>query len=89
MSAKLHLVELDAREREELEGMIRGGSLPARKMKRAMALLKADEGETDQQIADAVMVGVATAVRLRRRFAREGLEAVRKALMKRGSSPGR
>ena len=32
--------------------MVRGGSSPARNMKRAMALLKADDGEADQLIKD-------------------------------------
>ena len=74
MPAKQYIVKLEAHERERLEGMIRGGESSARKVKRAMALVKSDDGDTDQEIADAVMCHRTTIERLRIRFTEEGLE---------------
>ena len=39
-----------------------------------MILCKADEGLTDQQVAEAVMVGPSTVIRVRQRFVEGGLE---------------
>ena len=47
----------------------------ARTVKRALALLKADEGLSDREAAEAVSISAATVARVRRRFAEEGLEA--------------
>ena len=44
-------------------------------MKRALALLKTDEGQTDNQIAEAISIGRRTVVRIRKRFCEEGLES--------------
>ena len=41
-------------------------------MKRALALLKTDEGQTDNQIAEAISIGRRTVVRIRKRFCEEG-----------------
>ena len=43
-------------------------------MKRSLILCKADEGLTDQQVAEAVMVGPSTVIRVRQRFVEGGLE---------------
>jgi transposase len=42
---------------------------------RARVLLKADEGKTDEQIADAVDTSLGTAERVRKRFCTGGLDA--------------
>ena len=47
----------------------------ALKVKRALALLKADEGLLDREVAEAVSLNVATVARVRRQFVEEGLEA--------------
>ena len=52
-----------------------GGTQKVREIKRAQILLKADDGWTDQQIADAIQVGRATSERIRKRYAEAGLEA--------------
>ena len=43
-------------------------------MKRSLILCKVDEGLTDQQVAEAVMVGPATVGRVRQRFVEGGLK---------------
>ena len=45
-----------------------------RKVKRCLILCKADEGLTDQQVAEALMVGPATVGRVRQRFVEGGLQ---------------
>ena len=54
--------------------MIRKGEIKARKFKRAMILLKADEGLTDQQIMAAVNVSRPCVERIRKRFVADGIE---------------
>ncbi len=67
-------MELSAHERAELEALTRKGTLSARRMKRALALLAADEGKTDEQIAARVRVHRTTVEEIRKRFVEEGLE---------------
>lgn len=71
---KQYRVTLTEQERSELLVLTRKGKTGARRLKRAMVLLRAEEGLTDLQIADAVGVGVATVERVRKRFVLEGLE---------------
>lgn len=68
-------VHLTSEERNYLLDILSGGTAKVRKLKRAQILLKADDGWTDQQIADALNVGWATAGRIRKRYAEQGLEA--------------
>ena len=74
MPAKLYRVSLTQDEREHLLGVTRRGKSSGRKVKRALILCKADEGLTDQQVAEALMVGPATVSRVRQRFVEGGLE---------------
>ena len=46
-----------------------------RTVKRALALLKADEGLGDREIADVLLISAATVDRARKRYVEEGLEA--------------
>ena len=69
------VVNLSAEERATLQQLVRRGRRAARRVMRARILLKADDGLTDDQIADAVDVGVATVHRIRQRCVEEGLEA--------------
>jgi transposase len=77
MSQKRFLVQLSAQERERLQGIIRSGKHKARKITRCRILLLADgpNGKTDQEIADALYVCLATIFGLRRRYSQEGLES--------------
>ncbi len=72
---KQYHVNLTKEERNHLIHMLMGGTKKVREIKRTQILLKADDGWTDQQIADALHVGRATVERTRKRFAEEGLEA--------------
>ena len=69
------MVELTPDEREGVEGLTRKGTVSARRMKRALVLLAADEGNKDSQIAEKARVTVNTVERIRKRFVEEGLEA--------------
>jgi transposase len=74
MPAKKHLVKLEPGEREQLLEMTRKGETSARKMKRAMILLKADEGWKDEAIIQALNTNRSTVERTRKRFVEGGLD---------------
>lgn len=76
LPAKTYIVDLSADEREQLLQFIRRGKPSARKVTRARILLKAADGLTDDQIAAALDVGVATAERTRKRFVEQGFDAL-------------
>ena len=59
MLAKLYRVGLTQDEREHLLGITRLGKSSGREVKRSLILCKADEDFTDQQVAEALMVGPA------------------------------
>lgn len=76
---KKYKVTLTSREREVLAGVIRRGKYVATKLKRAYALLGADESGggkkmTDAQISAAYGMQVRTVEKLRKRFIEEGFE---------------
>jgi DNA-binding NarL/FixJ family response regulator len=68
MPAKRYRVSLTESKREQLLNIARRGKSSARKVKRSLILCKADEGLSDQQIAEALLVGVSTVSRVRQRF---------------------
>jgi transposase len=68
-------VELDQAERVELAGLLSGGRLAARKLKRAQILLAADAGVDDETIARIVKVSGSTIYRTKRRLVEGNLEA--------------
>src|SRR5689334_15341404 len=72
---KKYLVTLTDVERTTLRDLLKKGSLAARKLARAHILLLADEGRTDDAIAQALHVGRATVERVRKRFVEGDLEA--------------
>ena len=76
MPKKKYLVTLDDAEREQLQQLLRSGTHPTRKITRARILLKAADGCTDQQIADALGIGRATVERTRESFVERSLEAL-------------
>jgi transposase len=71
---KKYIVELTIEERTDLEGRLRGGQMSVRKVKRIQIFLKADEGWSDERIAEALDVGLSTVERTRRKFVERGLE---------------
>lgn len=56
MPKKLYRIDLNDEERQSLLEMTRKGKIKARQMKRAMILLKANEGLSDPQIMAALNV---------------------------------
>jgi transposase len=73
MSEKKFVVSLTEAEREELE--VTSCKASGRKVKYALALLKADAGWSDEKIAEAYGLGLSTIARLRQRFVEEGMPA--------------
>ena len=67
-------VSLTPEQRESLE-QLRGRPLSRKQQYRLEILLRADEGDTDQEIADELGIHAATVRRTRRRFVEGGLEA--------------
>lgn len=74
MPRKMYLINLSREERQALLEMTRKGEIKARKFKRAMILLKADEGLTDPQIMAALNVSRPCVERIRKRFVADGIE---------------
>ena len=74
MARKRYIVDLTEAERQQLLEMTRKGEIKARKMRRALILLKADEGWTDGEIVAALGVSRPTVERIRKRFVLGGLE---------------
>ena len=75
---KRYKVTLEPEERQQLLDLIAVGKADARKLTHARILLRADQGETDAEVAEAVEAveaGEATVARVRTRFACEGLAA--------------
>src|SRR5512135_1996242 len=77
---KKYRVTLTADERQGLQEMIAAGKAAAQKMAHARILLKADAAPdgpawSDERIAEAVEVSIATVERARQRFVEQGLEA--------------
>src|SRR3954454_12711005 len=71
---KRHVVRLTDDQRADLEGRY-CGRLTLRERNRVQVLLRTDRGDTDEEIADVLDVGVATVVNVRKRFAADGLAA--------------
>jgi transposase len=76
MPRKKYVVDLTPGERTTLEQLLQRGKSSARKLTRARILLQADDGLTDEEIAPALEVGVATVERTRQRFVEANLEAL-------------
>jgi transposase len=71
---KKYIVELMAEERKELLDLIKKGSASARKLTRAHILLRADEGASDGDIAEALHVNRSTVERTRKKLVEGNLE---------------
>jgi len=74
MPKKLYIINLTDEERQSLLAMTRKGQIKARQMKRAMILLKANEGLSDPQIMSALGVSRPCVERIRKRFVLGGLQ---------------
>jgi transposase len=72
---KRYVVNLTPEEREGLRQIVGRERVSGRKRLRANILLKADEGLTDEEIADDLDVGLVTVERVRKRCCEYGIEA--------------
>ena len=75
MAALKYKVELKESERTQLKEIASRGETSARKVKRALVLLKADEGLIDRDIASGLLISASTVGRVRTRFVKEGLDS--------------
>lgn len=71
---KKYIVDLKEEERRTLKQITRCGKHSARKIRWAHALLKADAGWKDEEVAEALDISLPTVQRIRQRFVEEGLE---------------
>ena len=74
-------------QRVTLQRWARGRSTPVRLMQRAQIVLRAAEGQRNQEIATAMGVQPSTVGRWRRRFAESGLAGIEKDSPRRGRKP--
>jgi len=74
MPKKIYIVDLMKEERTSLLDLVKSGEHSARKLNRARILLLADEGKTDEEIAQVLHTSVPTVQRTRRRFVEGNLE---------------
>jgi transposase len=72
---KRYIVNLTLSEREALTQLVRRDRVSGLKRMRASILLKADDNQTDQEIADDLEVGLVTVERVRKRCIERGVEA--------------
>ena len=74
MARKKYIITLSEEEQQKLEELTRKGKAKAREFKRAMILLKANEGLTDPQIMAALNVSRPCVERIRKRYVTGGLD---------------
>lgn len=74
MPRKKYLINLNDEERQILLEKTSKGKINARQMKRAMILLKANEGKTDPEIMAALNVSRPCVERIRKRFVEGGMD---------------
>ena len=72
---KRYVVNLTTEEREGLRQIVGRERVSGLKRTRANILLKADDGLTDEEIADELEVGLVTVERVRKRCCERGIEA--------------
>lgn len=74
MPRKKYIINLSEEERQTLQTLTQKGETKARQFKRAMILLKADEGLSDPEIMRALNVSRPCVERIRKRFVMDGIE---------------
>ena len=84
---KKYLVDLTADERAELEALTSKGSSKARRLKHALVLLAADDGDIDAEIAQKLRIHRNTVLRVRQRFVEEGLASALSERPRPGKTP--
>jgi transposase len=74
MPRKKYHINLSNEERQQLSELTNKGTVKARQLKRALVLLKANEGLTDEKIMAAINVSRPCVERIRKRFVEGGME---------------
>jgi putative transposase len=69
-------LQLTETERTDLKSMVSQGKMPVRVLKRALALLSLDQGQTLQSVADHQQLSYATVSNLRDKYKRMGLQCL-------------
>ncbi len=88
MSRKtIFVVKLTKEDREYLNQFIRRGKAPARSQTRARILLMADEGHSNEGIAEALKTTRPTVNRIRKRYCQEGLNSAINEKPRSGAPP--
>jgi len=82
---KTSVVQLTAEQRADLTRCLERNPLTGRQRRRHQILLLADQGLSDERIAQDTGAGLSTVERLRKRCAREGLEAALAEKPRRGA----
>ena len=72
---KVHQVQLNEEERQQLLDLTQKGESKARKVRRAQVMLLVDRGKTDEAIKDALSCSLNMIYRTRQKFAQDGLDA--------------
>ena len=75
MAAIKYKVALTEAERSRLNAVSHRGKASVRTVKRALSLLKADQGLRDRELAGVLLINPATVARTRKRYVEEGLES--------------
>jgi len=75
MARRTSKFELEISDKNYLENFLKGGTVKAREVKRAQALLKFDKGLSLAQIKEELNMGENTLYILRRTYRKEGLKA--------------
>lgn len=71
---KEHIVCLTDEARQQLQQLVQSGTRPVRVVRRALILLKSDEGLTDEEIVEHVGCSERTVRSVRKRFCTRGLD---------------
>jgi transposase len=71
---KDHIVRLTDEARHQLQQLVQSGTRPVRVVRRALILLKSDEGLTDEEIVEHVGCGERTVRSVRKRLCTAGIE---------------
>ena len=71
---KDHIVRLTDEVRQQLQQLVQSGTRPVRVVRRALILLKSDEGLTDEEVVEHVGCGERTVRSVRKRFCTVGVE---------------
>jgi transposase len=71
---KDHIVRLNDEARQQLQQLVQSGTRPVRVVRRALILLKSDEGLTDEEVVEHVGCGERTVRSVRKRFCTVGVE---------------